>query len=190
MNIGIDLDGVLFETEKFLRYYAEIIDLDNNGKGLINPSAWSAKERHGWTEKQWKDFQKVRICAGWTSPLAAGARYVVGRLVDEGHNIYLITARGQEIPEEIELTKQRLREETIPYKKLVFSKKDKVAVCKENKIDIMIEDCPNNIKKLAKNNIKCLYLREAEFEQIKNKNVVQVYNWGQIYRIINEQARK
>ena len=37
MNIGIDIDGVILDTEACFRTYAEIFDVDNQNVGKINP---------------------------------------------------------------------------------------------------------------------------------------------------------
>ena len=57
MKIGIDLDGVVFDSEKEFRIYSElydIIELKQNSK--INNKELRFQDRFNWTENEIKDF--------------------------------------------------------------------------------------------------------------------------------------
>lgn len=57
MKIGIDLDGVVIDSETTFRTYEEIFDLDvlkeNN---LINREEPKFQARYNWNEEQQKEF--------------------------------------------------------------------------------------------------------------------------------------
>lgn len=107
------------------------------------------------------------------------AKQVISAL-SKKHNIYAITGRGITLPEEIDITKQRLNEENIKFKKVVYSASDKLKICQDLKIDIMIDDLVTTIESLANNGIKCFYYRDNINDKFKHKNVTIVRDWGDI----------
>ena len=184
MKIGIDLDGVVYDSETLLRAKAELRDLEMSGKGLIDPSSWHVRNRHGWTEKQDIEFDDQAFETLLKSPLIPYAKFVIKKLKKEGDEIIFITSRGERVPEEIKITKKVLRRDKLVFNKIVYCKDGKLKTCKELGIDVMIDDRPETIQELSKNGIKCFYYRSAELPKINRKNVSMVYNWGQIYRLI------
>ena len=64
-----------------------------------------------------------------------------------------------------------------------MEKIDKLQICKDEKIDIMIDDNPDTCYKLSKNNIRTLYFKNIYGKEIPENNyLTQVYDWGNIYR--------
>lgn len=184
MKIGVDLDGVVYDSEHLLRANAELYDLKIKGKGLVDPSNWSIKKRHGWSDETNDSFDDIATKSLIEAPVMPLAGEVLRKLKEEGYEIYLITARGSKVETEIKITKKVLKRDKIKYDKLIFCKTTKLAVCQELGVDLMIEDKPKTIEELSKNGIKCFYFRSAELPEINNKFVTMVYNWGQIYRHI------
>ena len=59
MKIGIDLDGVVIDSETTFRTYAEIFDIDIlKGNNLIDREKPKFQERYNWTEEQENEFMK------------------------------------------------------------------------------------------------------------------------------------
>ena len=57
MKIGIDLDGVVMDSESTFRTYDEIFDIDIlKGNNLVNREEPKFQERYNWTEEQEKEF--------------------------------------------------------------------------------------------------------------------------------------
>ena len=50
----------------------------------------------------------------------------------------------------------------------------------------MIEDSPSNIDRLDSAGVKCLYMRDKDRKKYDSKNVIEVANWGAIYRFFIE----
>ena len=62
---------------------------------------------------------------------------------------------------------------------------------KKEKVDIMIDDDWNIIKKIAENKIRTLYFRDTNLMILEeNKYIKEVNNWGEIYRYIKENMEK
>ena len=86
-----------------------------------------------------------------------------------------------------EIVKNWLRENKILYDELIFSKSSKESKSQEivkNKIDLMIEDSPNNIKELSK--LVPVICYHAEYNRNCNGNkIIRCYSWYDIYNKIN-----
>lgn len=122
------------------------------------------------------------------------ASEIIKKLKQDEHEIYIITARWltnreDEIGDKMrEIVKKWLTENEIIYDKLIFSKasnEEKSQEILENKIDLMIEDSPNNINELS--NIIPIICYDAGY----NKNCVgdkitRCYSWYDIYAKISK----
>ena len=85
-----------------------------------------------------------------------------------------------------ELTKQWLKKQNIQYDKLIFAKnEEKLQQCLENNIDVMIEDCPNNIQNISKK-IKVIKFDCQYNKKELGENIITGYSWYHIYDIINQ----
>ena len=178
MNIGIDIDGVLTDFRKFtieqgLKYCEE-----NNVGKLVNQDAYDSTKMFNWDEETDLDFWKKNIFLyAKDNPAIYGASENIKKLKEEGHVIYIITARWLASPktdksfncfdsirEKMRNTvKEWLNKNEIVYDYIIFSEEDKSKYILENNIDIMIEDSPNNLKSLSKlTKMICLYYIQME----------------------------
>lgn len=92
------------------------------------------------------------------STLMAGFKEVYNLLKNQGHEFVVITARGNFIEEMKDDAERLLEENNLYFDKYFWKVDDKLEICKNENIDIMIDDDWRIIKKLAENNIKTLYL--------------------------------
>lgn len=184
MRIGVDLDGVIYNSENLIRARSEIFDIEINGRGVVNPDAWLVQGKYDWNNEEKEKFFDILCESAKEATLMPLAKEVISKLIDEGHEIYIITARGCVGDKLKEFTKEALKRDCINYSKLAFCETSKLDICLKSKIQLMIDDRPSIINELSKEQIKCLYFRDAESEIIDNENTIMVYNWGQIYRVI------
>lgn len=191
MRIGIDLDGVVFDTEKEFRVYSELydmIELKQNSK--IDNKALRFQDRFNWTEENIKDFlKKYHNKIATEANFVAGAKMVLKKLVEDGHELIVITARGGLNKDMIPITKERLKQENMEiFDKYYWAIDNKEEVCIKENIDIMIDDFNENCEKIAKAKIKVIYLKAAPSYDLEENDYIKVlYNWGEIYRYISEQ---
>lgn len=191
MKIGIDLDGVVYDTEKNFRIYSELydlIELKQNGK--INGSEIRFQDRFNWSEEQTEEFL-VNYCDQILkeSNYMPGAKHILKMLKEEGHELIVITARGTFNKNEmINLTEERLKEDKMDiFDKYYFGVEDKAVVCKSENIDIMIDDSNINCQNTSDNKIKTIYLKDApSCDMEENEYLKVLYNWGEIYRYLKE----
>ena len=189
MRIGIDLDGVVIDSETTFRTYEEIFDIDIlKGNNLINKEEPKFQARYNWTNEQEKEFiERYFLLVSKQSNLMSGFIAVYNLLKNQGHEFVVITARGGLVKEMKDDAIRLLKENNINFDKYYWNVKDKLEVCKNEKVDIMIDDDWRIIKNLSDNHIKTLYFRDTNLIKLEeNEYIKEVNNWGEIYRYIKE----
>lgn len=117
---------------------------------------------------------------------------VCQKLKEEGHSIQFITARLINIRNcnTEKITKRTLLENNILYDKLIINASNKLKVCKEEKIDLFIDDSYDTCRELEKIGIKTYLMTTKMNEQIDVCNLSRVYNWEEIYNEIQKIGQK
>ena len=100
MNIGIDLDGVLTNFNEFcINYGTKFASEIGQGK-IINPRGYESIEIFSWSEQTdiefWKRYKEKYST---TEPARPFAKEVLDKLKEDGHKIFIITARSNEFKE-------------------------------------------------------------------------------------------
>lgn len=196
MNIGIDIDGVLLDLERFAIDYGTKFCIEENLDIKINIQEYWEGLKFNWTEEQENKFWNKYIIKYFKQyPPREFASEIIKKLKKEGNKIYIITARNEEglPPEEYgksqEITKTWLNENNIEYDKLIFAPdSEKLEQCLKNNVEIMIEDSPTNIKNISEK-IPVIKYNCSYNENILGKNIITTYSWYQIYDIINKKMK-
>jgi len=187
MKIGIDLDGVVIDSETTFRTYEEIFDIDIlNGNNLINREEPKFQARYNWTKEQEKEFiEKYLLKISKESNLMSGFMATYELLKQQGNEFVVITARGGFIKEMKDDAIRLLNENNITFDKYYWHIDDKLEICQKENVDIMIDDDWKIIKKLTENKIKTLYFRDTNLMNLEeNEYIKEVNNWGDIHRYI------
>ena len=188
MKIGIDLDGVVIDSENTLRVYEEVFDIEEvGGNNIIDKEEPYFQQRYNWDEEiQDKFWKNCVLKASIDSNLMPGFKLVYNLLKDNNEFI-VITARGGKIPELIDDAKEKFKKNNIKFDKYYWNIHNKAEICKKENIDIMIDDSVTNCVDIASNGIKTLYFKATDLKILKETEYLkQVTNWGEIYRIIKE----
>lgn len=187
MKIGIDLDGVVIDSEATFRTYEEIFDIDTlQGNNLINREEPKFQARYNWTDEQEKEFiERYFLTVSKESNLMSGFIAVYRLLKEQGHEFVVITARGGHVKEMKDDAIRILEENKIEFDKYYWRVEDKLEICRQENVDIMIDDDWKIIKRLADNQVKTLYFRDTNLMRLEeNEYITEVNNWGDIYRYI------
>ena len=194
MKIGIDIDGVLTDVEKYAIDYISKWCVENNIEYNIREINYQFNKTFNISEKQEDDFWYKNIESyGINISIRPFASEVIKRLKEEGHEIYIITARflsnrEDEIGERMRnIVRNWLNKNEIDYDKLIFSRRSKERKVQEiidNKIDLMIEDSPNNIKQISQIIPVICYHAQYNKDCIGDK-VIRCYSWYDVYKKIN-----
>ena len=194
MKIGIDLDGVVFDSEKEFRIYSElydIIELKQNSK--VNNKELRFQDRFKWTQKEIEGFlNKYHKPIILKSNYMPGAKEVLNLLKKDGHSLIVITARGGMNKDIIKLTEERFKKDRMDiFDKYYWATENKHEVCEKENIDIMIDDSYEKCKSISSSKIKTIYLKDAaSYDLEENEYLKTLYNWGEIYRYIKENEIK
>lgn len=182
MNIGIDFDGVLFDSERILRSTAAIFNSNINGNDVVYPEELRSNVRYQWSKEIEHKFLSENLFEIFKkAPVMIHAKYVIEELKNAGHKLFAITHRGSNFKEEIEITNKRLQEENIVFDKVFYGVSNKLELCQKLNIDIMIDDLYDTIEKISNAGIKCFYYRDLVLKFCNNPYVTEVRTWGDIY---------
>lgn len=187
LKIGIDLDGVVFDSETTFRTFEEIYDINElNENNLVDREEPKFQSRYKWKKDEEEDFiNKYFLKVSQESPIMAGFKVVYNLLKKLDVELIVITARGGFIPEMKEDALRILKENNIEFDKYYWRQSDKLDVCIKENIDIMIDDDYKIIERLSSNHIRTLYFRDTNLKKLEeNDYIKEVNNWGDIYRYI------
>lgn len=196
MRIGIDIDGVLVDIEKFEVDYGTKFCIDNNIPINIIEGCYNESEAFGWTEEQTLKFwNEYMVYYASKYPARTFASEVIHKLKKEGHGIYIVTARNEYgLPKNYygkmkTLVEEWLKLNDIYYDRIIYTEKSKLKYCIGNYIELMIEDEPENVKEIGAK-LPVLCYNASYNKQIKGKNITKVYSWYDIYNKIEKMCRK
>lgn len=190
MKIGIDLDGVVFDSETTFRTYDEIYDIDFlKGNNLIDRAEPKFQTRYNWTNEEEQDFiKKYFLQISRESNLMSGFLAVYRLLKQKGVEFVVITARGGHVKEMQDDAERILKENNIVFDKYYWAVENKLEICQKENVDIMIDDDYKIIEQVSASQIKTLYFRDTNLKKLEENNYVkEVNNWGDIYRVISKQ---
>lgn len=181
LNIGIDIDDTVTDTFEYLMpLVAEYFNLDLNYLEENNISYTSLpediKDREVEFGKVYYDEAILNV------PIKQNVSKYINMIKELGHNIIFITARSDRTnTDPVGDSKKYFDKYNILYDDVICTL-DKVKVCKENNIDLFIDDSINNCT-----NISCAGIDVLLFESKINKHCDlfrRVSNWEEIYNII------
>lgn len=194
MRIGIDIDGVLTDIEQWQLDYGSKFYFEKYGKEIQNNEGYETTEifkvdskldDEFWTE-YFKDYSINVDVRKFSSE-------VIKKLKQDGNEIYIITARGSFLShsanvmlfeENKNIVLEWLRKNEIEYDKIIFSPEDKLNICLENNIDVMIEDKVDNINKIS-TRIPVICFHAGYNKNCKGNNIFRCYSWYDIYSKIS-----
>ena len=195
MRIGIDIDGVLVDLERFVIDYGTKFCKENNLPINIELGSYDESKMLNLTEEQTIEFwNKYIIYYASKYQAREFASEIVNKLKEEGHEIYIITARNDYgVPREYqgkmkEIVSEWLKDNNIGYDKIIYTEGSKLPYCVGNYIEVMIEDSPRNIEELS-TKIPVLCFDCKYNEKLEGDNVTRVYSWYDVYSKIKEMCK-
>jgi len=191
MRIGVDMDGVLLDIEKYLFEEGSKYFWETKKHTVVDASKYAIYEMFGVSKEEERGFWNKHYCKYIMSEPRKCASEVLNMLSSKGHKIYIITARslrdlgvGLSKEDMQKMVYMWLDKFNIPYDKICFVEGDKLDACIANKVDVMIEDCPTQIESISKK-LKVLCFDAKYNEDVSGDNVIRVYGWYDVLKEIN-----
>lgn len=182
-------------VEQFSLDYFSKYCVENNIEYKIGCSSYHLSETFNVSEAQENDFWKNNLDMYAKKEKARPfASEIIKKLKKDGNDIYIITARewtnrNDEIGSNMRsIVKKWLSDNDIIFDELIFSKKinkSKLQCCIDNKIDLMIEDSPENINQLS-TTIPVICFSTNYNRNCNGNNIIRCYSWYDIYNTINK----
>lgn len=184
MKIGIDVDNTITNTIPILKEYCRKYNDEVVKRNLkMNENGYTTRTLYDWTTEEnlifcnryfHEIFLKVDV--------KENAREVIEKMKNEFNEIYIITARSEPtVIEPYNVTKKFLDNNNIVYDEIIVNCEDKYKYCKENGIEIMIDDEPKNIRTISEI-IPVIVFGGVHNENCKGENVIKVNTWEEVYK--------
>ena len=180
MTIGIDIDDTLADTASLLKIYWQEYYLNNPKKDYnkLVPSNINT----GWDDPYINLFWDTYRFKMIHPPIKEDASNILNKLKKDNHTLCIVTSRSPLKYPNIEADlKIWMKENNIPIDIFYTDVRNKGIFCKENNIDILIDDTYNHIKEANNLNIKTILFNKEE-----NYKGPQTTSWKEVYSIIKE----
>ena len=194
MRIGIDIDGVLTDIEQWQLDYGSKFYFEKYDKEIINNEGYETtdifKVDSKLDDEFWNEYFKDYSI---NVDVRKFASEVIKKLKQDGNEVYIITARGSflshsasvmSIEENRNIVLDWLKRNEIEYDDIIFSPEDKLSICLENNIDVMIEGKVDNINKIS-TRIPVICFHAGYNKNCKGNNIFRCYSWYDIYSKIS-----
>ena len=191
MRIGIDIDGVLTDEHNYIIDNATKFFYENNISYSVNKKIYDNHKLFNVSEEEYVMFwEKYFLDYINNISVRPYAVEVINKLKNEGHEIFIITARPfttyeNEYTKVMQnIVKDWLDRNDVIYDDLIFSE-DKAPKCKELNISVMIEDKPENIISVSQV-IPVICYDQPFNENISSNNIYRCYSWYDIYKELHK----
>ena len=184
MIIGLDIDDVIFDTSKTMsEILGEIKDeeliahkLDVMRGDVSIPAV----------AKFLKKYLIVAVKEGEAKP---GVAEAIHRLRENGNKVVLITARGEKnFPGTVTVNEKALKDAHIEYDALIYDSADKVDACRENGVEIFVDDSPKNCTEVKHElGIPVIgFESEITRDSLREADITSVDNWQDLEKKLLE----
>lgn len=184
MRIGIDIDDVITETYQSIKNCID--EYDKNGELSNYMEDIMRGDNSNPTVKRFFDENCTLFFNN--AKMKEHANEVIQRLLENGHEVYIISSRGEiRFKGSEDLTLNYFRANNIPYTKILWNSFDKATICRDNNIDIMVDDSAKHCIAVQKQGIKSI-LFTSEVNKSIDVTIPRVNNWLELEQMLNNLA--
>ncbi len=194
MRIGLDIDGVLTDVQYYQVKYGSIFFKKHFNKRIVDENGYSIKEIFHCSEQDEMCFWRYQfIKYAFFFPARSGASECIQELKRQGHQIHIISARVyadkknfigalMRISVRIWLHKNKIPYDTLSFCNYKQSGKEKSILCKNLKINYMVDDSLENLECLSKETCGIYY---STVREIRNKKIEkEVHNFDELFSML------
>lgn len=179
MIIGVDIDDVIFESSES---FATILEKCNDEEILNHKLDLMRGKSDNIKVKEFLKENVISVIKN--AKPKENARSIIKLLRDNSNKIVLITARGDiRFPGSQEITENALKKYQIEYDDIIYNSDDKAKDCKENNIELFIDDSPQNCIEVKNNlNIPTIGFKSiVTCNEFDKTNLICVSSWNELY---------
>ena len=195
MNIGIDIDDTISNTyETTIPYLKKYIETELNREFKIDLNEptdyYKLTKKFYFTEdEEWKFWEKYFVRTVEEAKPKGNVSEVIRKLKEDGHKIYIVTARIEvDIYDIRTLTRNWLIENNILFDELILNAHNKLEIANEKNINAFIDDSIRNCTMLSDGGIKTYMFNTVFNDFYKNENIEKVYSWDEFYKKVKEEV--
>ena len=196
MNIGIDMDGVLTDIQGFNHKHAPRFFKQKYNREVADKDPYDIRDIFACPENEYQAYWKKYLLFYATfEPARKGAKTLIRKLRDDGHDVYIISKRVFTCRKDFlgKLMRFLMRfwvwRNGIKCREIIFCDNDvpdsKHSACVEKNIDVMIDDEAVNIYAIAP--IAKVICFDASYNRnCSGANIHRARNWDEAYSLIND----
>ena len=181
LNICIDIDGTITDPYYWLSYANTYF---NSNISESQVTSYDIAKVLNINRSEYLEFyEKFKTKIHSNQELRNDVKVILDKLY-ESNNIYFVTARDKSL--EL-LTLLYLKNHELQFNEVfVLGTSDKVPTAMDLNCDIFIEDSYDNAVQLSNSGFKVILI-DTNYNRLPlNDNIIRVYNWNEIFEIINE----
>lgn len=182
MRIGIDIDDTICNSWNcIIPVVSDYFKIDIEKLKRKNKCYF---ESLTCTKEEWMRFVRENFeLLAPKFPLKEDVVNVINKLKEDNNEIIIITARSDNgYTDPYKISYDYLVNNNIKFDKLIVNGGNKGKCCKQEKIDLFIDDSVDNCKNINSYGIDVL-LFDAKFNR-KCQDFKRVYNWNEVYDYI------
>lgn len=167
MNIGFDIDDTLTNGYQHAKnVYKKHFKTSGKHYAPNKKKPNTIAEMYKWTKEEFDNvFYQIKQQLMHNHPVNKHAKKVLQTLKKQGHTIFIISRRFSK--NAYERSQKWLKDNNLPYDKLIVNAGDKLQACKEHNIHFFVDDLVSVCDNLNKNGIKA-YVLKTRFNQEKS----------------------
>ena len=187
MNIAVDIDDTLTDSfDYFQPFAAEFFgaDLESLKKRNISYSNLPAE----WKSRELDFFRAYYDNVVENTPFKPNAASAIKKLKSAGHRIIIITGRTNDFySDPYKTTEAELKNGAVVYDKLLCTL-DKAEACRREKIDVIIDDLPANLKATEESGAYPILFCGKGNQGVKC-DYAKAFDWNDAVRIVFEYSK-
>lgn len=194
MIIGIDIDNTITHTTEAIMHYARLFGQAKGLNTVPDLRYYYLEDALGWDRAVVDEFFR-----GYLGPIYRDMRpkekavEVIKGLKQE-HEIILITSRNRQYPQVEEATTNWLAQNGVDYDRLILNTTSnlhyfsKLAACRENRVELMIEDHYELVRELSVH-LPVIMFDYPYNSHLNSENVYRVQHWDHVQQWVQSKKQ-
>lgn len=179
MKIGIDIDDTITNTRELqLRYWKEYVSNNPNDGYSDELPATINDFGDKYVQRFWDEYREQ---LSFQATVKENVDLVTRKLREDGHTLCIVTSRPDYKYKNLKQRLNSLFDKNNVCVDIIYTDvRNKGLFCKENGINLLIDDDIKHIKVAKENNVEAILFSDTE-----NFDGLHCSNWLELYEIIN-----